>query len=334
MQQKVVAGQLHLVATQQHSTDLHLLLLFSAIALAVMAIIAIVLGWLMAGRFLRPLRTITATARDISVSNLHERLRLKGPDDELKELGDTFDCLLGRLEGSFASQRQFVANASHELRTPLTTMRASLDVAVAKPGPVPEETVTLAGRLREELDQVDRILESFLALARAQRGPNEEDTSLSLSKLAFAAIDEHAGAIADKHLDIDEQADPAAVVIGSETLLLSMVSNVIDNAVKYNEQGGWIRVRTQVDGEVARLVVENSGRLLEEDTVQVLSQPFRRLGADRTGSENGNGLGLSIVDAAADAHGGKLELHALDDGGLQVVVDLPLALGALAGATA
>jgi signal transduction histidine kinase len=213
-------------------------------------------------------------------------------------------------------------------------MRVCLDVAVAKPGPVPEETITLAGRLREELDQVDRILEGFLALARAQRGPNEDATSLSLSKLASTAIDEHAGAIADKHLDIDEQADPAAVVIGSETLLLRMVSNIIDNAVKYNEQGGWIRVRTQADGEIARLVVENSGRRLEEDTVQVLLQPFRRLGADRTGSENGNGLGLSIVDAVADAHGGKLALHALDDGGLQVVVDLPLALGALAGATA
>ncbi|MGA2531017.1 MAG: HAMP domain-containing sensor histidine kinase [Acidimicrobiales bacterium] len=332
-QQSLVAGQLHVIATQQHSTDLHLLLLFSAIALAVMAIIAIVIGWLMAGRFLRPLRTITATARDISVSNLHERLGLEGPDDELKELGDTFDRLLGRLEGSFESQRQFVANASHELRTPLTTMRASLDVAVAKPGPVPEETVTLVGRLRDELDQVDRLLESFLSLARAQRGPDADEQMVSLGELAASAIGEHAVAIADKQLTVDEQDDPRALVTGSGTLFSRMVGNLVDNAIKHNVQGGWVHLRTEVDGVFARLVVESGGAVLDEDSVQALSEPFRRLAPDRTGSETGTGLGLSIVAAVAQAHGGRLELHALSDGGLQASIELPLALDDFVGAT-
>ena len=164
-QKRVVAGQLNFVALRQHSTDLHQLLLFCAIAIVIMAMLSIALGWWTAGRVLRPLRIITTTARDISANNLHERLDLKGPDDELKELGNTIDQLLGRLEGSFQSQRQFVANAAHELRTPLTTMRARLDVATGKPEPVPEETKLLAGRLHHDLDHVERLLENFLLLA-------------------------------------------------------------------------------------------------------------------------------------------------------------------------
>ena len=144
----------------------------------------------MAGRFLRPLRTITAAAREISATNLHERLNLSGPDDELKELADTFDELLDRLERSFASERQFVANASHELRTPLAGMRASLDVAMAKPGPVPPHSRTLADRLRRELDHVDRLLESLLTLAQSQQGPPADEATLSLAELASAAIEQ------------------------------------------------------------------------------------------------------------------------------------------------
>ena len=152
------------------SSDAHQLLIASGIALAIMAGASLVVGWLVAGRFLRPLRTITATTREISATNLHERLNLTGPDDELKELADTFDQLLDRLERSFAFERQFVANASHELRTPLAGMRTSLDVAMAKPGPVPPHIRTLAERLRRELDHVDRLLESFLTLAHTQHG--------------------------------------------------------------------------------------------------------------------------------------------------------------------
>jgi signal transduction histidine kinase len=333
-QQRLVAGQLHFVALQQQTSDLHHLLVYSAIALGVMVMIAIVLGWFMAGRFLRPVRAITAAANDISATNLHERLRLTGPTDELKELGDTFDRLLERLEVSFESQRQFVANASHELRTPLTTMRASLDVAVGKPGPIPEETVVLAGRIRSELDQVDRLLESFLALARAERGLGVDDVELSLDELASAALERHAGAISSRELEVARVGELEVPVRGSETLLSRMVDNLVDNAIKHNEPGGWIRVTTQADGGIALLVVENGGPVIEDKSVEVLTQPFRRLGAQRTGSDSGTGLGLSIVASVAEAHGGTLALHALGNGGLQVVVELPLVAPVLAGVTA
>jgi len=159
------------VGVTQHSSDRRQLLIASGIAFAIMAGASLAVGWLVAGRFLRPLRTITATTREISATNLHERLNLVGPDDELKELGDTFDELLARLERSFEFERQFVANASHELRTPLATMRASLDVAMSKPGPIPPQFGTLAERLRREFDHVDRLLESLLILAHAQHSP-------------------------------------------------------------------------------------------------------------------------------------------------------------------
>src|SRR5215469_9954585 len=158
----------------------HNLLIAGAIALGIMTVVAVLLGWVIAGRALRPLRAITAATRRISADSLDERLTITGPRDELTELADTIDGLLARLEGAFAAQRRFVANASHELRTPLTTMRASVDVAVAKPGPVPPQTMVLAGRLRSELDQVDRLLEGLLALARAQHGDLPGHTTVSL----------------------------------------------------------------------------------------------------------------------------------------------------------
>jgi signal transduction histidine kinase len=273
-------------------------------------------------------------ARDISATNLHERLELQGPDDELKELGDTFDDLLERLEGSFDSQRQFVANASHELRTPLSTMRASLDVAMAKPGPLPEQTVVLAGRIREELDHVDQLLESLLALARAQRGPAADEATVSLDHLVAAAIERRAGAIADRHLTVEQERCAEASVTGSATLLARLVENLVDNAVKHNGAGGWIRAATEVAGDRVRLVVENGGPALDADSVDELAQPFRRLGSERTGSDTGSGLGLSIVAAVAESQGGALELHARPAGGLRVVVDLPVAVGELVGASA
>ncbi len=180
----------------QHSSDRHQLLIASGTALAIMAGASLAVGWLVAGRFLRPLRMITATTREISATNLHERLNLTGPDDELTELADTFDALLNRLERSFAFERQFVANASHELRTPLAAMRTSLDVAIAKPGPVPPHIHTLADRLRRELDHVDRLLDSFLTLAQAQQGPLADQSTVSLADLARDAIERRADAIA------------------------------------------------------------------------------------------------------------------------------------------
>ncbi len=322
------------VGVIQHSSDRYQLLIASGIALAIMAGLSLALGWLVAGRFLRPLRTITATTREISATNLHERLNLAGPDDELKELADTFDQLVARLERSFAFERQFVANASHELRTPLAGMRTSLDVAMAKPGPVPRQFRTLADRLGRELDHVERLLESFLTLAHTEHGPLADQSAVSLAELARLAIERRAYAISALGLDVEQHECPDAWVIGSETLLSRMVENVIDNAISHNQPGGWVRVTTAVEDERAQLVVENGGPSLDPDQVKQLAQPFRRIGAERTGSDKGVGLGLAIVSSIAEVHGGTLNLEALGGGGLRVEITLPLAVKTASGAPA
>jgi signal transduction histidine kinase len=322
------------LSTVQHSFDLHQLLIVSAIALLIMAVPAIAAGWLVAGRLLRPLRAMTTAARNISATNLHERLNLSGPDDELKQLADTFDDLLGRLDRSFQTQRQFVANASHELRTPHATMQVWLDVALAKPGPAPPHMVDLGDRLRHELDHVDRLLDGLLVLARAQQRSATDESTLPLDTVVSAATAERATLISSKGLDVRHQECPGARVTGSETLLARMVGNVLDNAITHNAPGGSVRISTGVAGAAARLTVENGGPVLDERDVQALTQPFRRLGTERTGSDRGSGLGLSIVAAIAEMHGGRLELHALAGGGFQVVIELPLALRADAGAPA
>ena len=306
----------------------------SGIALVIMAVPAVAAGWLVAGRLLRPLRAMTTATRNISATNLHERLNLSGPDDELKQLADTFDDLLGRLDRSFQSQRQFVANASHELRTPHATMRVWLDVALAKPGPAPPHMVDLGDRLRHELDHVDQLLDGLLVLARAQQRSATDSSTLRLDTIVSAATAERATLISSTGLDVRRLECPGAWVTGSETLLARMVGNVVDNAITHNAPGGWVRISTGVAGPAAHLTVENGGPVLDERDVQALIQPFRRLGTERTGSDQGSGLGLSIVAAIAEMHGGRLELHALAEGGFQVVIELPLALRADAGAPA
>jgi hypothetical protein len=316
----------------QHSFDARQLIVVSGIALAIMLVPAIVVGWLVAGRLLRPLRAMMTAARNISATNLHARLNLSGPDDELKQLADTFDDLLGRLDRSFQSQRQFVANASHELRTPHATMRVWLDVALSKPGPAPPRVTDLGDRLRHELDHVDRLLDGLLVLARAQHGAITDESVLPLDTLVGAAAVERAALISGKSLDVSHQQCPGARVDGSATLLARMVGNLVDNAITHNAPGGWVRIQTSIAGAVARLVVENGGPVLDEHDVQQLTQPFRRLGTERTGSDRGSGLGLSIVAAIAEMHGGGLQLHAPAGGGFQVIIELPLAVPADAGA--
>ena len=319
----------------------HQLFLASVMALGIMAVVVGVLGWVLAGRALRPLRIITATARRISEDNLDERLAFAGPQDELKDLADTIDALLERLEGAFAAQRRFVANASHELRTPLATMRASLDVAMAKPEPPPVQTVVLADRIRSELDRVDELLEGFLALARAQHGALPDQAAISLGDLATAALAVRSGAIAARTLTVRASVSPGgAWVTGSHALVSRMVDNVVDNAIVHNEPGGWISVATATRERVATVVVENGGQILDPEQVTQLAQPFRRLGRDgastgRIATGGGTGLGLSIVAAIAAAHGGARDLSARPEGGLRVVITLPLAsAAALAGALA
>ena len=328
---KVLQAQLQNVQAQAVSPPgqsrlSHQLLVASLIALAIMTVISVALGWLVAGRALRPVREMTAAAQRISEDSLHERLALHGPQDELKELGDTIDGLLERLEVAFNAQRRFVANASHELRTPLTTMRAAIDVALAKPEPAPPQTVALAGRLRTELDRIERLLEAFLVLARAQHRSMPGQAVLPLDYIVGSALADQAAAIRAMDLTVqDTSSQGGAWVAGSPALLSRMVENVIDNAVCHNTPGGWIAITTGARGGGAQLVVENGGQVLGQRQVAELSQPFRRLEADRIGTDKGSGLGLSIVAAIAEAHGGTLDLRARPGGGLRVCIGLPAA---------
>ena len=312
--------------SRARSVDLHRLQVGYGIVLAVMALISGVLGWLVAGRVLAPLRTITAAADRISETNLHERLAIAGPQDELRLLADTIDRLLERLEAAFDAQRRFVANASHELRTPLAMMRTTLDVAIAKPGGVPVQTRELDAELRVDLDHADRLLESFLALARAQNGRLGDKRQVALEPLITAALMARADEIAAYGLAVETQL-VAVEVTGSATLIERMIENVIENAVRHNQPGGSIRLTlAPFDGQRARVTVDSSGRVLDPSAVAQLAQPFKRLGQDRTGSHNGQGLGLSIVAAVAAAHDGRLDLHARPEGGLRVQITLPAAI--------
>ena len=321
-------AQLQAQAAAGHAAALNQLLAESAIALGVMAVVSAALGWLVAGRVLRPLREMTVAARAISADDLTGRLAVPGPDDELKDLGDTIDELLHRLEIAFGAQRRFAASASHELRTPLAMMRTSLDVATAKPAPVPPAVTVLAGKLREGLDLADRLVENLLLLARAQHGTPDDQETIPLGPLIAAATDARAGLIASMglHAQYLPAGSAGPVVTGNPVLLAQMTANLIDNAVRHNHPGGWITTQITRDGPTVRLVVENGGPVLDSGKVATLTQPFRRLGTDRTGSAAGTGLGLSITEAIATAHGGVLHLHARPEGGLCAVLELPAAI--------
>jgi signal transduction histidine kinase len=238
--------QLRAVRVQQRIADLHDLVIESGIALGIMAIVSGLLGWVVAGRVLRPLRTMTAVTRQISDTNLYQRLAIAGPRDELRELADTIDGLLERLQWSFEAQRRFVGNASHELRTPLTTMRTALDVEIAKPGEIPARLRALDADLRGELDQADRLLDDFLVLARAQRGELGQGSPVALDELICAALAARADRIAARRIELRIRLEPIRVA-GSETLLARLVENVIENAVAHNETGGFIEIGCTVD---------------------------------------------------------------------------------------
>jgi signal transduction histidine kinase len=296
-------------------------LLFGAyLGLGLMSMMSLVLGNALAGRVLRPLQKLTDATQRISADNLHKRLAVRGPADEVKALADTIDALLSRLEESFNGQRLFVADASHELRTPLATIRASLDVAMAKPGPVPAETALLADRVRTELDQMDRLLEGLLLLARAQVGAFDDRADVTLADLVNDALRTQ-----DRDIRVYAQMDPDVTVRGNQVLLARMVANAIDNAFRHNVADGWIRLKLGGNGEFAAIELESSGPKLDPAQVARLGRPFQRLGVDRTGNAaGGTGLGLSIVAAIADAHGGSMHTYALAEGGLRLFIGLPV----------
>lgn len=318
LEQLQVARQLAAQATAQHARDLHQLITQSAIALAVMAVLAIVLGWLMAGRVLRPLRTMATATQQITERNLHERLALSGPNDEVKHLADTIDGLLARLENAFQAQRHFVANASHELRTPLTFDRALLEVALADPDASTED---LRGTLEELLasgEQQERLIEALLTLASSERGLDRRE-HLDLAVAAERALSTLRPEALRQGLQVTSSLE-AAPLTGNSALVERMVANLIENAVRYNEPGGSIDLRTETNDGSAVLTVANTGLSVSQDEVDGLFRPFQRLGDDRTAHPDGHGLGLSIVRAIVAAHDAGLKIRLRPGGGLVVQV--------------
>jgi signal transduction histidine kinase len=316
-------GALEAVRDKLQAAALNQLLTQSGIALGLMALASVGLGWLVAGRVLRPLQAITATARRLEGSTLHERINLQGPEDELKELADTFDQMLARLDTAFETQRRFVANASHELRTPLAITRTEVDVALADRDASPAELRAMAERVREASERSERLIEGLLTLARSERQLRaREPVDLSL-----AAAD----ALSVAHPEAERlglrvsSVLGGAPVAGDRALLERLVANLVENAVRHNVAGGWLEVDTGLAGGRAVARVANGGRPIPPEQVAGLFEPFRRLGGDRTGSDRGAGLGLSIVRSVAAAHGGTASASALPGGGLEVTVEVPAA---------
>jgi signal transduction histidine kinase len=307
-------------AQAQHISDRHEFLVYSLAGLGVTTVLAGGLGWAVGGRILRPLRQITDTARQASQENLHARLRLAGPQDELKELADTFDAMLARLDAAFASQRRFVANASHELRTPLTVMRTLIDVTMAKPAHSTEQLQELVARVRLAVDQSEALIEALLTLARSDRGVGTTEL-VDLPTAVDDAIDLVGPRAAAKAITIDASLAEAQTV-GDRVLLERLVTNLLDNAARYNVAGGWIQVMTRSQPDGVRLTVANSGQEVPAERVPELFEPFRRLN-DRVAAGQGNGLGLSIVQSVVAAHGGQLSARPLPGGGLEVQIGLP-----------
>jgi signal transduction histidine kinase len=316
-------GAVHDAVTQQHSADIARLLAVSWLTLALTAAASAPLGWFAAGRMLRPLREMTTSARTITAGNLHDRLALAGPEDEFKQLGDSFDELLGRLEAAFAAQRRFVANAAHELRTPLTLERTLLQVALADPNAnvtslraTCEELLT-AGRSQE------RLLEALLTLATSERGLEHRER-LDLAALTERALARVETEIAGRNLDVRPALRPATVR-GDEPLIERLIANLLDNAISHNYESGWIGVETATESDRAVLRVANSGPVIYPDQVEPMFEPFHRGGADRTKTDGHHGLGLSIARAIVRAHDGEITAAPQPGGGLVVTVRLPVA---------
>ncbi|TDC51780.1 HAMP domain-containing histidine kinase [Jiangella ureilytica] len=298
------------------------LLLWSLIALAAGLVLAVCLGWLLAGRALRPLQRVTDTARRVADRNLHERIALQGPDDELKELADTFDAMLERLDRSFDAQRRFVANASHELRTPLAVNRTLLEVALGDPS-VSDDLKRLAPTVLATNERSERLVEGLLTLARSEQAVTAPEP-VDLREIADHVLQQERGEASARSVTVTADLEPAPTT-GNAVLLERLAANLVRNAVVHGGDGAQVRVWTGLGaaGGVA-LQVENTGPVLAPYEVGGLFEPFRR-GNGRTAGGDGVGLGLSIVRSVAHAHGGTATAHARDDGGLLVRVDLPAA---------
>jgi signal transduction histidine kinase len=293
-------------------------------ALLVVAAIGTLLSYVLAGRVLRPLQDITATARRLSAERLDARIGLTGPRDELRELSDVFDAMLDRLQASFEAQRRFVADASHELRTPLAVMRTEIDVALADPDAGVEELRASAEVVRSATERADRLVDSLLLLARSDRLqvdglPHRE--RVELPEIAAQALRPVEAELRARGLQVAASCAPAGV-LGDRLLLERLAGNLVENAVRHNVDGGWLRVDTGTVEGRARLQVASSGPVVPPEVVPELFEPFRRHGTART-ARRGAGVGLAVVRSVAAAHGGTVSAEAPPDGGLVVTVDLP-----------
>lgn len=313
--------QLRAQALATHAAEMHELLTNSGIALAIMAALAVALGWLVAGRMLRPLRTMTTATQRISEHNLHERLALSGPADEITDLADTIDGLLHRLEGAFDAQRHFVANAAHELRTPLTLNRALLEVTLADPDATVGALRAMGHELIASGEQQEQLIEALLTLATGERGLDQHEP-FDLSDVTAEVLQGPHPQIAQLGLDV-QTTNTSAPAIGDPRLAKRLVANLVDNAVRHNVIGGHITVATRTESGHAVVTIANSGPIIPEDDIDRLFQPFQRLRTDRANYPNGHGLGLSIVQSIAAAHGAALSACSRPDGGLHVEARFP-----------
>ena len=302
-------------ASSQRKTTLAHLLTYSLLSLAVVTVLAALAGWLVAGRILRPVHRLTVAARAASEQDLSQRIALQGPHDELRELADTFDTMLERLDHAFTSQRQFIANASHELRTPLTLMRTAIDVVLAKPNPTPAELTSMSMDVRQAVDHAERLIEALLVLARNDQ-PRALTDPLDLATVAEDALE---GRAADGITTTT--AFEQAPVTGDPVLLERLVTNLLDNAERYNLAGGTVSVSTTTEDGTSLVRVVNTGPVVPPDQVERLLLPFTRL-EDRTRHE-GFGLGLTLVSSIAAVHGGSVDAIARPAGGLDIRVRFP-----------
>jgi signal transduction histidine kinase len=316
-----VCQSLHAALRQLHAINLHALAVESAIALAVVAALAVASGWFVAGRMLHPLRAITATARRISATSLHERLAVTGPDDEFKELADTFDALMAHLETSFQAQQHFVASASHELRTPLTLERALLQVALRNTGTSIEQWRSTGQKVIASGQHHERLLEALLTLATSEAGISHRE-HLDLAEITAASLRTASAQMQRQRLHAKTSLSPAPLP-GDPVLIERLVANLVDNAITHNTPGGTVIVTTGQRASQAILTVTNTGPPIPPTEIDRLFQPFQRLATARTSHGHGHGLGLSIAKAIATAHNAVLTAHPRPEGGLHIEASFP-----------
>ncbi len=292
----------------------------SAIGLGILVLVAAGLGWLASGRALGPVRSITEAARRASELRLGQRLALTGPDDEFKQLADTFDVMLERLDAAFTSQKRFVANAAHELRTPLTAMRTAIEVTLSKPTRTPDQLEAMATRVKQSVERAEATVDALLALATSELGPTAQE-AVDLATAAEDALDATRAAISERHIKVEAALGPANAR-GDRVLLERMIANLVENAVRHNNTGGWIGIRTLQQADSAVFEIANTGPSVPAEQIPTLFEPFARA-KERLNHSDGVGLGLSIASAIASAHDAKITARPRPGGGLEMSVTIP-----------